>query len=211
LIFPLKRPRLVPHNKESLKTDREIFKSTVKEKVADKNNTVLFFDEAFFKRETTITRAWYPKGSKPEIARKPSYEKIGVYSSVNPLNGKLFSMIDKYFDAEGFVVYLDLLIKSSNNKKKIVLILDNAAPHKAKIVKEYVKNHSKKIELLYLPPYSPDLQPAEMIWKTLRRERTHNRYFPDIDRLLDTIEDFLCLYSKKNDKFQKLCRFNYVA
>lgn len=171
----------------------------------------MFLDEAFFKRETSIIRAWYPRGSKPEIARKPSYEKIGVYSSVNPLNGKLFSMIDWYFDAEGFLVYLKLLLKSNRSKKKIVLILDNATPHKAKIVKEFVKEHCKKIELLYLPPYSPDLQPAEMIWKTIRRDRTHNRYFPDMDCLLETVEDFLKMYSRKNKRFQNLCRFNYVA
>lgn len=210
-IFPLKRPRLVPHKRESLKEEREKFKNTVKEKILDKNNEVLFFDEAFFKRETTITRAWYLKGSRPEIIREPSYQKIGVYSAVNPRNGKLFSMIDSYFDSEGVRVYLELLLKSKKNKKKIVLVLDNAAPHKAKTVKDFVKAHNDKIEFLYLPPYSPDLQPAEMIWKALRKDRTHNTYFPDIGCLLNKIEDYLKVYSKKNRKFQNLCRFNYVA
>lgn len=120
-------------------------------------------------------------------------------------------MIDECFDSEGVKVYLDLLIKSIRSKKKIVLVLDNAAPHRSKIVKDFIKEHNKRIELLYLPPYSPDLQPAELIWREMRKERIHNRYFPCKQEMLETIEDFLKLYSKRNNKFQKLCRFNYVV
>ena len=191
--------------------EREIFKNTLIHKIKNKNNVVLFFDEAFFKRETSIIRSWYLKGSKPEVLREPSFQKIGVYSAVNPKTGKLFSIIDDYFDSEGVKVYLDLLLKSTKSKKKIVLVLDNAAPHKSKIIKEYIKEHDKRIELLYLPPYSPDLQPAELIWRELRKERIHNRYFPSKQCLLDTIEEYLKLYSRKNNKFQNLCRFNYVV
>lgn len=120
-------------------------------------------------------------------------------------------MMDDYFDSEGVKVYLDLLLKSTKTKKKIVLVLDNAAPHKSKVVKDFVKEHNSRIELLYLPPYSPDLQPAELIWKEMRKDRIHNKYFPCKQILSDTIEDYLKVYSKRNKKFQNLCRFKYVV
>ena len=179
--------------------------------MSNKNNVVLFFDEAFFRRESSVIRSWYLKGSKPELRREPSSQKIGVYSSVNPKSGKLFSMMDEYFDSEGVKVYLDLLLKSTKTKKKIVLVLDNAAPHRSKMVKDFVKKHNTRIELLYLPPYSPDLQPAELIWKEMRKDRIHNRYFPCKQVLSDTIEDYLRMYSRENKKFQNLCRFKYVV
>lgn len=211
MIFPLKRPRLVPHKREALYEERENFKNTIKEKFSNKNNLVLFFDEAFFKRETSVIRSWYIKGSNPIVKREPSFQKIGVYSSVNPKTGKLFSMMDEYFDSVGVRVYLDLLLKSIKTKRKIVLVLDNAAPHRSKMVKDFIKEHHERIELLYLPPYSPDLQPAELIWKELRKDRIHNRYFSCKQELSETIEAYLKLYSKKNKKFQNLCRFKYVV
>jgi transposase len=120
-------------------------------------------------------------------------------------------MIDEYFDSEGVKVYLKLLINSIKSKKKIVLVLDNAAPHKSKIITDFIKEHTNRIELLYLPPYSPDLQPAELIWREIRKERIHNKYFPCKQEMLETIEDFLKVYSRKNVRFQNLCRFKYVV
>ena len=123
----------------------ENFKNTIKEKYVNKNNVVLFFDEAFFKRESSVIRSWYQKGSHQVVKREPSFEKIGVYSCVNPKTGKLFSMMDEYFDSEGVKVYLDLLLKSIKTKKKIFLVLDNAAPHRSKLVKDFIKEHHERI------------------------------------------------------------------
>jgi len=190
---------------------RDKFIEQVKSLVLDNENEVLFFDEAFFKRETTICRGWYIKGSNPEILCSPSRAKVGVFSSVNIKKGELYSMICNEFDSITFIQYLDFLISEYKTNKKIVLILDNASPHKSIKTKNYVESKSSKLELLYLPVYSPDLNPAELIWKDIRACKTHNKYFSSIRELIDEISDYLKTYSKPSQKIKNLCGFNYVV
>ena len=170
---------------------------------------MLFYDEAFFKLKTTIKRGWYLKGSAPTVTSRNVFAKIGVHSSVNSSSGELFSLMFDDFDTQTFVIYLqELLIhkKKNGNTKKTVIVLDNASPHKSKATKNFVQQHSDKLELLYLPPYSPDLNPQERVWKDIRYTRTHNRYFEDKSELLGIIEKYLKDYSIPNQKLLNLCR-----
>jgi transposase len=171
----------------------------------------LFFDEAFFKRETSLCRGWYIKGSRPEVQSDSNKEKIGTFSSVNIKKGELYSMVCDEFDSDTFIEYLKLLLSEYHTGRKIVLVLDNASPHKSKKTKAYIKSQEAKIELLYLPPYSPDLNPAELVWKDIRACRTHNRYFATVKELLKEIMDYLKTYSISNEKIKQLCAFNYVV
>jgi hypothetical protein len=75
------------------------------------NNTIelLFYDEAFFRRESTITRGWYPRGSKTEIQCPMTFEKIGTCGAVNPRTGSLYSLCFDGFDSDTFMYYLTWL------------------------------------------------------------------------------------------------------
>jgi transposase len=203
LVFPLKRPRYVPKIRKIDDKEKEIFKKQVKSKIIQGKTEVMFYDEAFFKRETTLTRGWYIKGSKPEIINRKSRDKVGIHSAIS-LSGRLFSLIFNEFNSDTFIEYLKALI--SGSKKKITLILDNASPHKSKKVIEFVARHKRKINLLYLPPYSPDLNPQEGVWKDIRYSRTHNIYFKDYLSLEDTLIDYLKEFSVPNEKLAGLCK-----
>jgi len=172
---------------------------------------LLFFDEAFFRRETTITRSWYLKGSAPTVDSDPTYDKVGVYGAVNPITGQMHSLMFEAFNSKVFKLYLEWLITERKEKNKIVLVLDRASPHRAKIIREYVNENNDKIELFYLPAYSPDLNPIEMVWKDLRRCKTHNRYFSSWEELDTEVTSYLKEQSVPNDKLASLCRFNYVV
>ena len=133
--------------------------------------------ELFFRRESTITRGWYPHGKKSEVKCPVTFEKIGVCGAVNPHDGSLFSLTFDGFDSDTFVYYLKWLMKTYRTQKKIVVVLDNASPHKSNKVQDFARKYKKKVELLFLPPYSPDLNPVERVWKNLRYQVTHNVYF----------------------------------
>ena len=123
----------------------------------------MFYDEAFFRRESSVIRGWYPKGQKTILSSPASFEKVGVCGAVNPRNGKLYSLILNGFDSETFIYYLKWLIKIYRGKKKIVLVLDNASSHKSKKVKDFVNGCKDKLELCFLPPYSPHLNLIEQL------------------------------------------------
>ena len=80
--------------------------------------------------------------------------------------------------------------------------------HKSYKVKEFVAKHKKRLELLYLPSYSPDLNPIERVWKHLRYHVTHNVYFETLQLLENAIISYLKEHAKPNESLKSLCCIN---
>jgi putative transposase len=174
------------------------------------NNKIelLFYDEAFLRRESTITRGWFPRGHKSQVKCPITKEKVGVCGAVNHRNGRLFSLIFDGFDSDTFIYYLKWLIRNFKTRKKIVLVLDNASSHKSNKVAEFVEIHKKRLELLFLPPYSPELNPVERVWKNLRYRVTHNTFFENLIALENAVIEYLKDHAKPNERLKSLCCIN---
>ena len=87
-------------------------------------------------------------------------------------------------------------------KKKILLVLDNARYHHAKMLQPWLEYVFDVLELFFFPPYSPDLNAIEMLWKKTRRNVTHNRFFLSIQELC---YDLNCIGDNLTDQIK-----NYV-
>jgi transposase len=87
----------------------------------------------------------------------------------------------------------------------MVIVLDNARFHHASALTPWLKEHRKEICLDFLPPYSPDLNPTERVWKLTRRLRTHNQYFPELDQLVASVTDQFTQWQKPNETLHRLC------
>jgi len=169
---------------------------------------LLFYDEAFFRRESTVTRGWFPKGLKAKVACPATFDKVGVCGAVSPRTGTLYSLIFDGFDSDTFIFFLSWLLGKAVTDKKIVMILDNATSHKSTKVKDFVAQHSSSLMLVYLPPYSPDLNPIERVWKDLRYQVTHNVYFETWQDLENAIVGYLKKWVEPNRKMASLCFIN---
>lgn len=77
------------------------------------NIELLFYDEAFFRRQSTVTRGWYLRGSKCEIQCPMTFEKVGTCGAVNPRNGSLYSLTFDGFDSDTFIYYLTSLLSKN--------------------------------------------------------------------------------------------------
>ena len=86
---------------------------------------------------------------------------------------------------------------------KIFLYVDGASWHKGPWVKQFLKEHVNLI-LEYLPPYHPELNPQERIWRMIRYEVTTNRYYISVDAIQRSIRHQQ--YRWKPKKFRSLCR-----
>jgi|GEM_PF-2474493 len=131
------RQGLIPKRKRHLK-------KILNEVSPDTTIELLFYDEAFFRRESTVTRGWYPRGSKTEIQCPMTFEKVGACGAVNPRNGSLYSLTFDGFDSDTFIYYLTWLLGVFKTQKKIVIVCDNASPHKSHKVKEFVEKNRKR-------------------------------------------------------------------
>lgn len=98
-------------------------------------------------------------------------------------------------DAEAMINFFQELEKQSK-ATRIHIILDNARAHKNHKLDEYLKN--SKIQLHYLPPYSPNLNPIERLWKIVREQTLYNRYYPTFSEFAESVRGFL------NDKVHNM-------
>ena len=187
---------------------RTHLKKILKEILPDNKIELLYYDEAFFCRESSVTRGWYPRGSKAQVLCPITFEKVGTCGAVNPRNGKLYSLCFDGFDSDTFIYYLRWLLSVFKTKKKIVLVLDNASSHKSHKVKQFVSKCKDRLELLFLPPYSPDLNPIERVWKNLRYHVTHNIYFETLEFLENAILTYLKKHAHPNERLKSLCCIN---
>ncbi len=85
------------------------------------------------------------------------------------------------------------------------MLADNARYHHAKLHAEWREECSNRFAQLFLPPYSPELNPIERVWKLTRRLATHNRYFEKIDQVAKAVEVTFNSWCKPNTTLKKLC------
>ena len=115
-----------------------------------------------------VGRCYAAKGKTPVSEHRGAPERINMISSVTNRGKMRFMFYEGSMNAEFLIKFLGRLIKSA--KKKVYLILDNLRVHHAKIVKAWLASREDKIEIHYLPSYSPDLNPDEYFNRDLKSE-----------------------------------------
>jgi len=138
-------------------------------------------DEVHFQRHSSLIRMWAPKGQQPHVLSASTRQKVGFFGAVNLKTGILLTKDAATFNGETFGDFLGYLLQATQGK--VYLILDNAKWHKARVLKEFFIQNQDRLVRIFLPPYSPELNPVERVWRITRRLVTHNRYFPSIEEL----------------------------
>ena len=147
---------------------------------------------------------------------KPGRDHASYSGFAIPETGELVVTQPEVFNYETVIQSLrDFLeAKPCSEGKKYCIIMDNAPWHKKAIRLIWTEAHEEyadireKLEYLSLPPYSPDLNPIEQVWRKTRREKTHNRYFSSLMKLVDTLGEFFAQFFQPNDQLRSLCSFS---
>ncbi len=131
-------------------------------------------------------KRWSPIGKKTNTKQTGGHEKIVVYGALAEDGTQLFRTYE-HFNAETFVKYLEeMRIKWG----KIVVILDNAPQHTAKIVQRYLKEHKKEVILHFLPVSSPELNAVEECWRQAKYEILVAKYYPGLKDMWEVVSEY---------------------
>lgn len=141
---------------------------------------VFFMDEARFGQQGTTTRMWARTGSRPTAVKQTRYEWVYLYAAVEPATGASVALQAPNINTGTMNVFLKMLAADLGPRDHAVLIMDQAGWHKAR--KLVVPDN---ITILYLPPYSPELNPVERLWAYMRSHYLSNRAYDGYDHLLD--------------------------
>ena len=142
---------------------------------------VWFQDEARIGQQGTITSVWADKGTRPISVKQTEYEWLYLFGAVNPVNGNSAALIAPMVNTDYMNHHLRFISEQAGQKTHVVLVLDQAGWHTAKnlIVPE-------NVTLLYLPAYSPELNPVERLWAYLKSHYLSNRIYENYRHLFET-------------------------
>jgi transposase len=175
---------------------------------ADPTIDLWAMDEVHFQQYGSRCRMWIPPEVKdPVILHQPTRKGIGYFGAVRLRDGKFFWRREQNkFNAQACQQFLRELHEASRDSdRRAVVIADNATYHHARLHKDWREANSSEFALDFLPPYSPELNPAERVWKLTRRTCTHNRHFATLDDLIATVEPQFDKWSQPNDVLRRLC------
>lgn len=146
-----------------------------------------------------------PENIDPVVLQEPTRKSIGIFGEVRISDGCLVTSEEKTFNIMTFLHFLKILLPLRKSNRKMVVILDNARWHHAKALTPWLTEHQDIFRLDYLPPYSPDLNNIERVWKLTRKFCTHNRYFAMLEDIAETVFHQFDIWSQPNDVLRRLC------
>jgi len=165
-------------------------------------------DECHFQQHGSSCQMWIPPEVKdPVVLRKPTRKSVGYYGAVRLRDGKFVYLREEdRFNGETFFCFIKYLRRlTARSVKRIVVIADNARYHHAILHKNWREKCCARFQLEFLPPYSPDLNPIERVWKLTRRRATHNRYFPYLEVVMMAVEGLFETWRNGSDALRRLC------
>lgn len=131
--------------------------------------TIYFGDEAGVRMDHHAGTTWAPVGQTPVVEVLADRSGFNMISAVTSLGVLHFDVFTGRFDAERFIEFLTKLVHDTDGP--VFLILDNHSVHKARAVRDHVDSLGGQLTLFFLPPYSPELNPDEWVWKNVKHDQ----------------------------------------
>src|SRR6202030_936426 len=166
---------------------------------------VMFADEARFGRMNRLRPCWAPIGTRPEVAAQLIREYIYLYGAVAPKDGTCVYLIMPTANTACFQAFLDVLSRKFA-RQHILLVLDGAPNHRSGqlVVPD-------NIALLFLPPYSPELNPKENLWDEIREKIFKNYALKSIDAVHQKLHEAILYMDRNPEVVKSITSFPYIA
>lgn len=191
--FSYKKPAVVP-GKANFEQQKEwIVKYERLRKELPAGETICFIDGVHPTHNVQPAFGWIKKGVRKEIPTNSGRSRINLFGALDVIEHKLIIQSDKTLNADSTIKFFRRMEGSYPDKNKIHVFCDNASYHKNQLVEDYLK--TSKIELHFLPPYSPNLNPIERLWKWMKERVIYNTYYPGFEEFRSAVFGFFNLLS----------------
>lgn len=134
----------------------------------------------------TLHTTWSRRGQQPLVFVTGQRKSVKVFGCIDVVSAKFHYRLDDVFNAATYLLFLEQIARQYH-RKHIFYIQDNASYHKDGTVWDWFSDNRKWIEVINLPPYSPEFNAAEPLWKYTRKSGTHNKYFGNKDEIIAAI------------------------
>ena len=209
--FSYKQPKMTPAKADLAKQEEFIEEYLALLEDTPLAEPIVFMDSAHPTMATKVVCGWIKKGVDKPIAQTASRTRVNVMGAIELSTMKVVSCCPEQVNGVTTVSFFDQLKEAYPNAPKIHIILDNSGYHRCQLVKDTAIE--KNIHLHYLPPYSPNLNPIERLWKVMNEQVRDNVFFTSAKNFREVIVDFFenkihtlapNLRNRINDNFQTI-------
>jgi transposase len=167
-ITTVQRPRFKAYEQDpvTVKVWLEETWPAIQEEAKRRKATVYFGDESAIRSDFHRGTTWGIKGETPVVPKTGRRFSVNMLSAVSPRGKLRFMVTESRVNAGVFIEFLKRLLH--NAKRPIYLIVDGHPTNKAKKVRKFIDSTKGRLKLFYLPPYSPELNPDELVWNHVK-------------------------------------------
>ena len=165
---------------------------------------VWFGDEAGVRSDAHSGTTWAPKGQTPIVSTTGARFGLNVISAVNRRGALRFMCVEGKVNADVFIEFMGRLAESAGHP--VYLVVDGHPTHKAAKTRKVVESTKGRLKLFFLPGYSPDLNPDELVWNNLKSQGTGKRAITGPDQLKKLVLGHLRSMQKDADLVRSFYR-----
>jgi transposase len=206
--FSYKKTKQVPGKADAdkqIQFIKEVYKKT-KEAMGEKDK-MYFLDGVHPHHNSMPAYGWIPKGETREIRSNTGRKRINLNGALNIEDTEVIIREDEMINAQSTIALLKQIEEKNPETETIYAIADNARYYRAKIVTEYLE--TSKIQLIFLPPYSPNLNLIERLWKFLRKKVMYHKYYETFEEFKNTYFEFFENLEQYKDELSTLLTENF--
>lgn len=207
--FTFKRPEKVPGKVDPIRQQKFIEEYEKLKNELCPDDEIYFLDAVHPEYQSQAVCGWIKKGERKTLQTTGKQTRLHLVGALSLKEMGVTLREYQTIDADSIISFLKDLESTTNHPGTIHVILDNAAAHRSKKVIQCVSN--SRIQLHYLPPYSPNLNPIERLWKIFRERTLYNHYYEKFEDFAASVRSFFAdkvhriqgvLRRRINDNFQ---------
>lgn len=181
----------------------------LRKRAKEQGASIYFLDEAGVRSDSALGRSYGLKGQTPVVQTSGQRQQINAISAVNSQGAFWYNAYGGTFTAARFVDMLQDFMKG--RPKPVWLVVDGLGVHKAKSVAQYVESTNGQLELHFLPPYAPELNPDEFVWQHLKQNGTSKKPLRKNESLRERVETDLAAIKQNKQLVRSFFKADSVS
>jgi len=208
LDFVYKKPKLVPGKADPAAQEEFLEEYEKLKQNKGENDIVCFMDAVHPQHNPVIACGWIKRGQEHDVPSNTGRRRVNINGAINLEDLAPVVRFDETINAESTIALFEQLEEVYVLATWIYVICDNARYYRSKAVQEYLKD--SRIKLVFLPPYAPNLNLIERLWKFFKKRVLYNRYYESFDTFRKACEEFFSNPQQYHHELRSLLTENFA-